>query len=99
MQPASHRCSHTRTASLHNQHSHETTSYTSLITNDIHNDSSDVRLASLRLPAWSSVHSWLLCLWPGPVSAPALLPAPTPVLHVSAPVRRGAVADARLGLA
>ena len=27
------------------------------------------------------------------------LPAPDPVLHMSAPVRRGAVADARLGLA
>ena len=56
-------------------------------------------LAGLRLPAWSSVRSWLLCLRSGPLSAPALLPAPTPVLHMSAPVRRGAVADARLGLA
>ena len=56
-------------------------------------------LAGLRLPAWSSVRSWLLCLWSGPLSAPALLPAPTPVLHMSAPVRRGAVADTRLGLA
>ena len=56
-------------------------------------------LASLRLPAWSFVRSWLLCLRSGPLSAPALLPAPTPVLHMSAPVRRGAVADARLGLA
>ena len=56
-------------------------------------------LASLRLPTWSSVHSWLLCLRSGPLSAPALLPAPTPVLHMSAPVRRGAVAAARLGLA
>ena len=35
----------------------------------------------------------------GSVSAPPLLPAPAPVLHMSAPVRRGAVADARLGLA
>ena len=57
------------------------------------------QLAGLRLPAWSSVLSWLLCLRSGPLSAPALLPAPTPVLHMSAPVRRGAVADARLGLA
>ena len=56
-------------------------------------------LASLRLPAWSSVHSWLLCLQSGPLPAPALLPAPTPILHMSAPVRRGAVADAHLGLA
>ena len=55
-------------------------------------------LASLRLPAWSSVHSWLLCLRSGSLSAPALLPALTPVLHMSAPVRRGAVAEARLGL-
>ena len=31
--------------------------------------------------------------------APARLPAPDPVSHMSAPVRRGAVADARLGLA
>ena len=36
-------------------------------------------LASLHLPAWSSVHSWLLCLRFGSLSAPALLPAPTPV--------------------
>ena len=54
-------------------------------------------LASLGLPAWSSVHSWLLCLQSGSLSAPALLPAPTPVLHMPAPVRRGAMADARLG--
>ena len=56
-------------------------------------------LESLHFPAWSSVHSWLLRLRLGSVSAPAPLPAPDPVLHVSAPVRRGAVADARLGLA
>ena len=56
-------------------------------------------LASLRLPAWSSVHSWLLCLRSGPLSAPALLLAPTPVVHMSAPVRRAALADARLGVA
>ena len=55
--------------------------------------------ASLRLPAWSSVCSWLICLRSGPFSAPVLLHAPTPDLHMSAPVRRGAVADARLGLA
>ena len=35
----------------------------------------------------------------GSLSAPALLPAPAPVLHMSAPVRRGAVADGRLGSA
>ena len=38
---------------------------------------------------------WLI----GSVSAPALLPAPAPVLHMSTPVCIGAVADARLGLA
>ena len=59
---------------------------------------SESMLACLRLPAWSSVHSWLLCLRSGSLSAPALLPAPTPVLHMSAPVHRGAVADARSGL-
>ena len=48
---------------------------------------------------WSSVHSWLLYLRSGPLSAPALLPGPTPVLHMSAPVHRGAVADDRLGMA
>ena len=56
-------------------------------------------LASLCLPAWSSVRLWLLCLRSGSLYAPVLLPARTPVLHMSAPVRRGAVADARLGLA
>ena len=56
-------------------------------------------LAPFRLPAWSSVHAWLLRLRTGSDFAPARLPAPDPVLHLSAPVRRGAVADARLGLA
>ena len=56
-------------------------------------------LASLRLPACSSVHSWLVLMHLNSVSAPALLPAPAPVLHLSAPVRRAAVTDARLGLA
>ena len=55
-------------------------------------------LASLHLPAWLSVHSWLLRLRFGSVPAPALLPAPAPVLHMSGPVRRGTVANARLGL-
>ena len=55
-------------------------------------------LARPHLLAWSSVHSWLLCLRFGSVSARVLLPAPTLVLHMSAPVRRGAMADARLGL-
>ena len=52
-----------------------------------------------RLLAWSSVHAWLLRLRTGSDLSPERLPAPAPVLHVSAPVRRGAVADARLGLA
>ena len=41
---------------------------------------------------------WLLRLRTGSDFAPEHLPEPDPVLHVSAPVRRGAVADARLGL-
>ena len=61
--------------------------------------SSESVLAGLRPPACSSVRSWLLCLRSGPLSALALLPAPTPVLQMPAPVRRGVVADARLGLA
>ena len=56
-------------------------------------------LARFSLPAWSSVHAWLLRLRTVFDFAPAHLPAPDPVLHLSAPVRRGAVADARLGLA
>ena len=56
-------------------------------------------LAHFRLPAWASIHAWLLRLRTGSDFAPARLPAPDPVLHVSAPVRRGAVAHARLGLA
>ena len=56
-------------------------------------------LARFRLPAWSSIHAWLLRLRTGSDFALERLPAPDPVLHVSAPERRGAVADARLGLA
>ena len=58
-------------------------------------------LARFCPPAWSSVHAWLLRLHAGSDFAPERLPAPDPVLNVSAPVRRGAVtvADARLGLA
>ena len=48
---------------------------------------------------WSSTRSWSLRLQCSSVLAPAQLPAPAPVLHLSAPGRRGAVADARLGLA
>ena len=53
------------------------------------------------LPGPPSMHAWLLRLWIqiGSDFAPERLPAPDPVMHVSAPVRRGAVADARLGLA
>ena len=58
-------------------------------------------LAHCRWSAWSSVHAWLLRLRTGSDFVPERLPAPYPVLRVSAPVRsyRGAVADARLGLA
>ena len=49
--------------------------------------------------AWSSVHAWLLRLRTGSHFAPERLPAPESVLHVSAPVRRGVAADARLHLA
>ena len=56
-------------------------------------------LARFSLPAWSSVRAWLLRLRAVFDFAPAHLPAADPVLHMSAPVRRGAVADARLGLA
>ena len=55
-------------------------------------------VAHFRLPTWSSVHAWLLRLRTGSDFAPVRLPVSDPVLHVSAPVRRGAVADARLGL-
>ena len=56
-------------------------------------------LERFSLPAWSSVRAWLLRHLTVFDFAPAHLPAPDPVLHMSAPVRRGAVADARLGLA
>ena len=56
-------------------------------------------LARFSLPAGSSVRAWLLRLRTVFDFAPAHLPAADPVLHMSAPVRRGAVADARLGLA
>ena len=46
-------------------------------------------LTSLRLPAWSSAHSWLLRLRFRSMSAPVLLPAPSYVLHVTTPVRCG----------
>ena len=56
-------------------------------------------LARFCLPAWSSVRAWLLRVRIVFDFAPAHLPAPDPVLHMSAPLRRCAVADARLGLA
>ena len=59
-------------------------------------------LARFRLPAWSSYHA-MQCVVAPPTDRvrfyPERLPAPDPVLHMSAPVRRGAAADARLGLA
>ena len=56
-------------------------------------------LARFHLPAWSSVHAWMLRLRTGADFSPEHLPAPDPVLHVSAVVRTGAVANARLGVA
>ena len=58
-----------------------------------------VMLACFRLPAWSSVHAWLLRLRTGTDFAPEHLPSPDNVLHVSTgtPVRGGAVADAPPG--
>ena len=56
-------------------------------------------LARFSLSAWSSVRAWLLRLRTVFDFAPAHLPAPDPILHMSAPVLRGAVADTRLGLA
>ena len=49
--------------------------------------------------SWSSAHAWLLRRRTGSDFALVRLPAPDHVLSVSAPVRRGAVADAHLGLA
>ena len=56
-------------------------------------------LARFRLRAWSYIRPWLLRLQTGSDFAPARLPAPAPVGHMSAPARNGAVADACLGLA
>lgn len=56
-------------------------------------------LASLHLHDRSSAKSWLVQVRPGYVFTPKLLPASVLVLHPSAPVRMGAVADPRLGLA
>ena len=51
----------------------------------------------LRLSVWSSVRSWFLHLQSSSIFSPAPLPASAPVLHMSVPMRRGAVADANLG--
>ena len=51
-------------------------------------------LANVLLPARTSVHAWSLRLRAGCDFAPERLRAPDPVLHVSAPVHRGAEADA-----
>ena len=50
------------------------------------------------LSAWSAVKSWALQTRPICVVTPALLYAYVPFVHLSAPVRRSAVADARIGL-
>ena len=46
-------------------------------------------LACFRLLAWCSVHAWLLRLRTGSDLSPERLPAPAPLLHVSASVRMG----------
>ena len=60
--------------------------------------SSAPALASLRLADRSSVTPWLLCMQPGSVFTPELLPMYDFGLHLYAPVHRGAVVDARRGL-
>ena len=42
----------------------------------------------------NSIQLWLLCMCPGRLTTPSLLPASHLVSHVSAPVCRAAVADA-----
>lgn len=51
------------------------------------------------IPVRSSVEMWLLRPRPGCVFGPSLLPLLDAVQHLSAAVREGAVADARMGLA
>ena len=55
-------------------------------------------LARFRLPAWTSFHAWLVRLRTGYDFAPERLPALDLVLHVSAPVRRGAVANVNVNV-
>ena len=43
-------------------------------------------LASLHLADWSSIKSWLVCMQPGCVYTPELLPVSDPVLHLSTPM-------------
>ena len=71
---------------------------TAMSTAQLHMHATTVSLCGHRVRALGRRPS-LLRLHFESVSAPALLPAPAPDLHMSAPVRRGTVADARLGLA
>ena len=59
----------------------------------------DVYVGTLPPACLVPVRAWLLRLRTGSDFAPERLPAPDPVLRMSAPVRGGAVADAHLGLA
>ena len=56
-------------------------------------------LRGLCLPDWSALKSWLRFVAHPLIAAPVVVPPPAPVLHLSAPTSRGAVADARLGSA
>ena len=73
--------------------------YLDLVTALLLSESCMQASARLRLPAWSSVNSRLLRQRPDCVSTPTPLPASDPALHLSAPVRGVAVANASLGLA
>lgn len=73
--------------------------YLDLVTALLLSESCMQASARLRLPAWSSVKSRLLRQRPDCVSTPTPLPASDPALHLSAPVRGVAVANASLGLA
>ena len=55
-------------------------------------------LRSLCLPEWSVLKSWLHRVAPLPAAFPVVVPPSAPVLDLSSPTCRGAVADARLGL-
>ena len=55
-------------------------------------------LCGLCLPEFSALKSWLHWAAPLPAASPVAVPPSAPVLHISLPTGRGAVADARLRL-